>query len=210
MNILLFFLLLWFTRLEDWRDGNLRFHSTEPLPSPSLSLKFLSVQIARRRLLSRRSPVVRRPALPAPADPLQLSLSDIFPLSSARSARFGRPSSGAASRSSRSSPSLSLSGASRSARFGRPSSALPAPADSLQLSLSPAVFLSLALPASPDSVALLFAVLSRRPASSVVRQISSQSSSVSGRSSLRQVLSFFFVSAFFVFELHVMFEILNV
>jgi len=79
MNILLFFLLLWFTRLEDWRDGNLRFHSTEPLPSPSLSLKFLSVQIARRRLLSRRSPVVRRPAFPAPADPLQLSLSPALP-----------------------------------------------------------------------------------------------------------------------------------
>jgi hypothetical protein len=181
------FFLLWFTRLEDWREGNLRFHSTEPLPSPSLSLKFLSVQIARLRLLSWRSPVVRRPALPALADPLQLSLSDIFPLSGARSARFGRPSSGTSSRSGRSSPALSLSGASRSGRFS------PA------LSLSPAVFLSSALPALPDSVALLFAVLSRRPASSVVRQISSQSSSVSGRSSLRQVLSFFFFLFFLFF-----------
>ncbi|XP_062163713.1 uncharacterized protein LOC133870568 [Alnus glutinosa] len=101
--------------------GKIKFHFPAPLPSPYLSLKFLSVQLA-------PSPVAGRPRRPSSVSSpsgrqilsSSLSLSGVFPLSGgSHSARDGRPSS---SPSGRSSPALSLSGASRSARFGRPSS----------------------------------------------------------------------------------------
>jgi hypothetical protein len=117
----------------------------------------------------------------------------------------GRTISSGASRSGRSSPALSLS------------PALPAPADSLQLSLSLRRFSSLRrfpLCQIRSPFSSPFSLGGRPPLSSGRSRLSpalSPADLLSDRSP--QVLSFFlsfFVSAFFVFELHVMFEILNV